>query len=187
MWKFVVTGAVILAIVLFGFSMIDATAGDQVSASTVLSDTGADISGFARAVEPLDWEFPRNFGPHPEYQTEWWYYTGNLKAANGDHFGFQFTVFRRAIDPESPQGESEWRSNQLYMAHFAVTDVARQRFFHEERYSRAGAGLAGASVHRRGRAAAVGQARCDPDRQGRRTEAADGPAARSGSPGSTPA
>lgn len=146
MWRLFLFGVIVLGVAIFGFSLIDTNAGGEVEASAVIFDSGSDISGYARALEPLDWQFPLNFGAHPDYQTEWWYYTGNLKTESGRHFGYQFTIFRRAISPVSGEGESEWRSNQLYMAHFAVTDVAGERFFHDERFSRAGAGLAGAEI-----------------------------------------
>lgn len=143
-WRFVVLGALALSIVIFGISLIDASGSDQVSASTILAGR-PDISGFSQATAPRAWEFPRDFGPNPEYQTEWWYYTGNLSTADGRRFGFQFTVFRRGIRPGNAINTSEWRTNQLYMAHFAVTDVEGQRFFHEERFSRGSAALAGAT------------------------------------------
>ena len=56
--------------------------------------------GFARATEPNAIQFPRDLGAHDDYQTEWWYYTGNLQTADGRPFGFQFTIFRRALTPE---------------------------------------------------------------------------------------
>jgi predicted secreted hydrolase len=105
-----------------------------------------NTAGYARADAPRDWQFPADFGPHPEFQTEWWYYTGSLAADDGRRFGFQFTVFRRAIAPEAAASGSEWRSNQVYMAHFTVSDIEGERFYHAERYSRDGAGLAGAEA-----------------------------------------
>jgi predicted secreted hydrolase len=59
----------------------------------------ADTTGFARATGPQPLSFPADFGPHPDYQTEWWYYTGNLDGPDGRHFGYQFTLFRRAAEP----------------------------------------------------------------------------------------
>ncbi len=141
-------GVVALAIVVFGFSLIEVSGGSDVTASAVLIDTSGDTSGFERAIEPLDWQFPRDFGAHPAFQTEWWYYTGNVQTEDGRRFGYQFTIFRRAIAPpnETASSGSEWRSDQLYMAHFGLSDVAGERFFHEERFSRGGADLAGATV-----------------------------------------
>ncbi len=110
--------------------------------------TEEDAAGFARATLPNNIQFPRDFGSHPEYQTEWWYYTGNLEGENGRLFGYQFTIFRRALTPENPQSQfpnpqSNWRSNQIYLAHFAISDIANNAFYPHERFSRAAAGLAG--------------------------------------------
>ncbi|HLV35344.1 MAG TPA: lipocalin-like domain-containing protein [Spirillospora sp.] len=147
MWRFLALGLVIMAVVVAGFSLIDIRSGNgEVNASAVLADASVEISGFARAVGVWDWQFPQDFGPHPDFQTEWWYYTGNLATATGRRFGFQFTVFRRAIAPEQYASQSEWRTNQIYMAHFTVSDVAGERFYHDERFSRDSAGLAGAEI-----------------------------------------
>ena len=43
--------------------------------------------GFAHALEPMKLQFPRDHGAHPEYQIEWWYYTGNLRTDDGKAFG----------------------------------------------------------------------------------------------------
>ncbi|MDZ7333712.1 MAG: carotenoid 1,2-hydratase [candidate division KSB1 bacterium] len=100
--------------------------------------------GYAQAFAPRPFIFPQDHGPHPEFQTEWWYYTGNLTAINGRHFGFQFTIFRFAIAPKSPSRPSAWATNQIYMAHFAITDVAEKKFYAFERFSRGANRLAGA-------------------------------------------
>nr|WP_290668032.1 lipocalin-like domain-containing protein [Ardenticatena sp.] len=102
--------------------------------------------GFERALAPRPFDFPRDHGAHPSFQTEWWYYTGNLLAENGDRFGFQLTFFRRGLTPQPPEPRSAWQTNQVYFAHFAMTDRARQRFHAEERWARGAAGLAGAEA-----------------------------------------
>jgi predicted secreted hydrolase len=111
-----------------------------------LITTPVDPSGFARADGPRPLKFPDDHGPHPEYQTEWWYYTGNVQTNEGRQFGFQLTFFRRALLPshELQPRASNWGTDQVYMAHFAVTDVATGRFHTFERLSRGAAGLAGA-------------------------------------------
>jgi predicted secreted hydrolase len=190
--------------------------------------------GFALATEPRAFEFPRDHGPHPEFRHEWWYVTGHLDAASGEHFGFELTFFRFALLPPSadahaappeaanesapqvttPSGRalapndpasapndrasapndpasapndrasapndpasapndpasapndpasapndpasapndrgtsgpdgSAWRTRQIYMAHFAVTDLDRGTFVASEHYARDALGLAGA-------------------------------------------
>ncbi len=107
---------------------------------------GEATDGFERALEPRSFEFPADHGPHPSYRTEWWYVTGHLDDEEGRGFAFQVTFFRNALTPTAGEGESEWRTNQIYMAHFAVTDVEGERHRAFERLARAAVGLAGAEV-----------------------------------------
>jgi predicted secreted hydrolase len=107
---------------------------------------GDSAEGYARATEPRPFTFPADHGPHPEFRTEWWYYTGNLETPDGRHFGFELTFFRIALAPDLPPRQSSWATNQMYMAHFAVTDVAGSRFHAFERFSRGALGLAGAQA-----------------------------------------
>jgi predicted secreted hydrolase len=103
-----------------------------------------DAEGYARALEPRTFVFPRDHGPHPAFATEWWYFTGNLRAANGDRFGYELTFFRKALTPSPVDRSSGLAAHEAYMAHFAVTDVAGAAFHAFDRFGRAAAGLAGA-------------------------------------------
>lgn len=107
-----------------------------------------DISGFEKATVPKAWEFPQDFGPHEAYQTEWWYYTGNLETAEGRPFGFQLTFFRQALSPivTSVANASHWRGHQIYSAHFTLSDIAAKEFYPIERFSRGAVSLAGATT-----------------------------------------
>jgi predicted secreted hydrolase len=145
MWRMVLVGVVIIAVTLFGFSLVSVSGDKDVTANTLLESPPVNAEGFARAENIKEWNFPQDFGAHPQYQTEWWYYTGNLTADSGERFGFQFTIFRRAIAPTATQTDSEWRSNQIYMVHFTVSDLNNGKFYHDERYSRGSADLAGAT------------------------------------------
>lgn len=118
---------------------------NQLPSSSLLAEIDTP-EGFQRAEKPLDWEFPKDLGPHPDYQTEWWYYTGNLESENGDHFGYQLTIFRRAVRPEIERVErdSAWAAEQIYMGHFAISDASAGKHYAFERFSRGAAGLAGA-------------------------------------------
>src|SRR5207302_1620251 len=46
----------------------------------------------------------------------------------------------------SAAAPSAWRTHEIYMAHFAITDVQRQRFRFAHKLSRAALGLAGAQA-----------------------------------------
>jgi predicted secreted hydrolase len=116
------------------------------SATVAVRDAlaGGSTEGYARALSPRPFVFPRDHGPHPEFRTEWWYYTGNLRDPTGRHFGFQLTFFRIALAATMPPRASAWASREAYMAHFALTDTAGQRFSDASRLSRGALGLAGA-------------------------------------------
>ncbi len=102
--------------------------------------------GFKRADGPRQFSFPADFGPHLDYQTEWWYYTGNLETASGRHFGFELTFFRRGLLPpaQTVARPSDWATNQVYMAHLTLTDVSASHFYAYQKLERGAAGLAGA-------------------------------------------
>jgi predicted secreted hydrolase len=120
--------------------------GGQVRLSLLETLGGSDTVGYARAMDPRLFDFPADHGPHDDFRTEWWYATGNLTSAGDRDFGFQLTMFRSALAPRAPATESEWGTNQAYMAHFAVTDVARREFAAFERFARGAVGLAGATA-----------------------------------------
>ncbi|MBK8816896.1 MAG: carotenoid 1,2-hydratase [Methylococcaceae bacterium] len=101
--------------------------------------------GFSRAFKPQKFSFPSDHGPHNRFRSEWWYFTGNLNATQGRRFGYELTFFRSALKPDILESKSAWRTNQMYMAHLALTDVETNRFYTDERFSRAGNDLADAS------------------------------------------
>ncbi|HYE74836.1 MAG TPA: lipocalin-like domain-containing protein [Blastocatellia bacterium] len=98
-----------------------------------------------QATPGYDFQFDRDHASHPDYKIEWWYYTGNLNSADGRRFGYQLTFFRVGID-QSPVNQSRWAVRDLFMAHFAITDISGKQFRYAERLNRAGIGWAGAST-----------------------------------------
>lgn len=106
------------------------------------------LAAFEPALPGYQFSFPRDHFEHPGFETEWWYYTGNLRDADGRRFGFELTFFRLAVERDAPV-VSAWDVEQVYLAHFAVSDIDAGRFYRAERLNRAGPGLAGASEARR--------------------------------------
>ncbi len=111
---------------------------------TWLDPAPASSANFRKAMTPQTWHFPEDFGPHKDYQTEWWYYTGNLETEEGRPFGFQLTFFRQALIAEPQATNSQWRGNQIYSAHFTMSDIRNRHFYPYERFSRGNIDLAGA-------------------------------------------
>jgi predicted secreted hydrolase len=120
----------------------------EVQVPEVLNSNEVAASGFRAADGSRSLTFPEDFGAHEEFRTEWWYYTGNLQTAQGRHFGFELTIFRVGLLPPAVAlpTDSGWYDRSIYFAHFAVSDVGRERFYAFERYARPGPGLAGAQA-----------------------------------------
>ncbi len=102
-----------------------------------------ESDAFARAIEPRAFSFPEDHGPHEAFRNEWWYFTGNLDGEDERRFGFELTIFRFSLAPDGTGGG--WRTNQVYIAHFAVTDVGGEQFHATEKSARGAVGLAGAT------------------------------------------
>lgn len=104
---------------------------------------------FRPALPGYAFEFPRDHFAHPDFRTEWWYYTGNLTSDAGKTLGFELTFFREGVANPHPN-PSRWRITSLYFAHFAVTDVSANDFLYDERMNRGALGLAGVTEYQPG-------------------------------------
>ena len=64
---------------------------------------GMQLEGAAHAIARpgYQFDFPRDYGSHPDFKIEWWYVTGHLKSEDDRRFGYQATFFRLAADPET--------------------------------------------------------------------------------------
>ncbi len=107
------------------------------------------LSTVGLSFEPVgsnyEYSFPRDHFAHPEFRSEWWYYTGNVTSPAGRRFGFELTFFRRAVEEEKT-GEGSWAIRDFHLAHFALSDLEGGEFHRAERLNRSGPGLAGADL-----------------------------------------
>ncbi len=99
---------------------------------------------YRTALPGYRYEFPRDHFNHPDFQTEWWYYTGNVKSAEGRSFGFELTFFRQGVSRD-PANAAAWDVNDVYFAHLALSDLDGGKFYNAERTNRSGPGIASAS------------------------------------------
>src|SRR4051794_23210137 len=117
-------------------------------AAIALNAASLSQDAWQAAKEGYRFSFPRDHFEHRQFQTEWWYYTGNLRSSDGHRFGFELTFFRQANQfDNSGQVSTTWRPDQVYLAHLALSDIDGKEFFHTNRLNRAGPGLAGGSFH----------------------------------------
>lgn len=145
MKKFIFFNIVMIISALIFISCGEEIKNDNTKSVSVSEVLGSESdSGFKKAVQKIRFSFPEDNGAHPDFRTEWWYFTGNLETKTGRKFGYQFTIFRTALSPEKTGKNSDWNSNQVYMGHFTVTDIEKNDFYYSEKFSREGNELAGA-------------------------------------------
>jgi len=102
------------------------------------------LAAWRPALAGWEYRFPADHGSHPGFKTEWWYFTGNLRSGEGRDFGYQLTFFRQGIrEPGAPAFESCFVVGDVKFAHFAVSDISRERFFSFQRLVRGAFGEAG--------------------------------------------
>jgi predicted secreted hydrolase len=144
------TGALVLFVALVILFLIygikrDSKLPQSFNTISVSDAMSADEGNYTKALEPREFIFPEDHGAHDDFKIEWWYFTGNLSDEKGNRFGYQFTIFRNALHSDSVTKQSSMSTNQLYLAHFALTDVSNGKFYYADKYSRGAANLAGAS------------------------------------------
>jgi predicted secreted hydrolase len=101
---------------------------------------------YEKALPGYHYHFPQDHASHPKFKTEWWYYTGHLKTPEGQNYGYELTFFRVGTDEKQmqPNNQSPWNTNNLYAAHFALSDEHNRKFYYHEKLNRAGMNVAGA-------------------------------------------
>ena len=127
-----------------------ALAGWLLVLSVARADSGPaqPTEQWQRAIEPWSWQFPRDHGAHPNFKTEWWYFTGNLKDGQQRPFGYQLTIFRQGIQFKPAQPDSKWAVRDFYFGHFTLSDLNADQFHVAERVSRGALGEAKAGIDR---------------------------------------
>ena len=122
-----------------------AVLGTSVQAQDLGAVLGSGGDQFKKAQPGQAVNLPADHAAHPDYRSEWWYLTGNLKDEQGREYGLQWTLFRQGIANQQIASTNPWLTPQLWLAQFAITDLASGQHLQDERTSRQGPGLAGAS------------------------------------------
>jgi len=123
----------------FGVKLFGAVAVSlALSAALAAADWRVALPGY-------EYRWPEDLRAHLEFQTEWWYFVGNLEAEGGEAFGYQLTFFRQGV---IPPGEREERQSQLVpeefsFAHFALSELDAGKHHAFQRASRGAFGEAG--------------------------------------------
>jgi len=110
---------------------------------------GNKSGGFTPVLPGKNITFPADHQAHEGFRQEWWYLTANLTTEQGNSLGLQWTQFRIALSPADNSSKQrdenrDWATDQLYMAHSAVTTESSH--LASERWSRSHPQLAGVNT-----------------------------------------
>jgi predicted secreted hydrolase/ABC-type lipoprotein release transport system permease subunit len=149
-WLFL-AGSTVLTVIgtmLAGFSpAMRVTRSISLAVLFLLMSGQADAQEWKPALPGYSYAFPRDHGQHPKHKIEWWYYTGNVATSEGRRFGYQLTFFRIGATSKLANA-SPWALRDVWMAHFAISDLTISAYHHADRLNRSGPGLAGATEQR---------------------------------------
>jgi predicted secreted hydrolase len=105
-----------------------------------------DARTFKQALPGYQFQFPRDYASHEDFKTEWWYYTGHLQGDNGQRYGYELTFFRTGVTQSKDGDVHPWKLDNLYLAHFAISDLQKKKFVYFEKLNRGGVGPASAAT-----------------------------------------
>jgi predicted secreted hydrolase len=90
--------------------------------------------------------FPSDFFYRKDYRIQWWYFTGHLYDRDGREFGYELTFF--VVGVQRRTYRSRFGTDNIYISHFAITDVHTQRYFSAEKADSGAFGFSGAEADR---------------------------------------
>lgn len=90
--------------------------------------------------------FPSAFYFRPDYRLQWWYFTGHLFDRDGHEFGYELTFFIAGV--QRRDFKSSFGVRDIYVSHFAITDVSGKKYFYSDRSDSGAFGFAGADPRR---------------------------------------
>ena len=122
--------------ILLVFAVLTAISSCVLDAQSPQAQFSAEAS-----THPYVIQFPRDLYDHPEFQTEWWYFTGNLVSKQDRDYGFELTFFRGYAPTGAPAGQPQ--VIPIIFADLAVSDLHGQQFHFQKELAPEQAPLAG--------------------------------------------
>ncbi len=75
-------------------------------------------------------KLPEDFYFKKDYRIQWWYFTGHLFDKNGREFGYELTFF--VVGVQQRNYKSRFGVNNIFISHFAITDIRNNKFYFSE-------------------------------------------------------
>ncbi|MBA4371915.1 MAG: carotenoid 1,2-hydratase [Thermodesulfovibrio sp.] len=107
---------------------------------------GAAVEEFREVTPDRVLKFPADFYFRPDYRLQWWYFTGHLSDKDGNEFGYELTFFIAGV--QRREFQSAFGVRDIYVSHFALTDVSGKKYYYSDRSDSGAFGFAGADQKR---------------------------------------
>jgi predicted secreted hydrolase len=112
-----------------------------------VSFSASASAGEYRDVEPgRSLKFPEDFFYRKDFRLQWWYFTGHLADAGGREFGYELTFFVAGVQKRNYR--SKFGVNNIYITHFAVSDIEAKKFYFSDKSDSGAFDFAGAAENR---------------------------------------
>ncbi len=106
---------------------------------------GAASAGEFREISPdYTLKFPNDFYYKEGYRVQWWYFTGHLFDRDGREFGYELTFF--VVGVQTRAYKSKFGVDNIYISHFALTDIAGRKYYSSEKSDSGAYGFAVAAA-----------------------------------------
>jgi predicted secreted hydrolase len=112
----------------------------------IFSLGGASAQEFREITADYTPHFPRDFSYRDGYRLQWWYFTGHLFTPGGREFGYELTFFVAGV--QRKEYRSRFGVRNIYISHFAVSDVKDGSYLTFDRADSGAYGFAGADGDR---------------------------------------
>src|SRR5690606_36298657 len=111
-------------------------ADPQLSPFEVMAAAASTGGDFAPMPSSWNFTFPSDHGPHPDYRTEWWQFTGTVFADGRDPLGMQLLLVRIGLRAQPQDESSAWTASEIYAGLVSITDPSDRRLYTGQRLSR---------------------------------------------------
>jgi predicted secreted hydrolase len=85
---------------------------------------------------------PADFFYRKDFRVQWWYFTGHLRDERGREYGYELTFFVAGVQKRAYK--SRFGVDNIYISHFAISDVDTGKFYFAEKADSGAYGFAGA-------------------------------------------
>jgi predicted secreted hydrolase len=111
-------------------------------AASFLIISSAFAGGYMDVTPGYKLNLPADLFYRKDFRLQWWYFTGHLRDERGREYGYELTFFVAGVQKRAYK--SRFGVDNIYISHFAISDVDTGKFYFDEKADSGAYGFAGA-------------------------------------------